>query len=300
MSSVTLVFSTFSPPAALADTVRRLVVSHPVVIVDDGGADPHGIYPGLVSAGAEVIRQPTNEGIAAALNVGVVHAFAAGADAVVTFDQDSTPAETTIDVLHDTWTRISATGERVSGIVPAEFAQVKQTRSESEFPTARRVIQSGMLIPRSAFDEIGPFDESLFIDLVDTDWELRCLRAGSRIVAAPTRIDHELGRTVTLAPLGSVPPHVTTMVSTPFRYYYRARNRLILTRRYLRHAPGRILADLAIDIAYFAVIAASARPRTSMLALLMRGARDGVRGRGGRAPAEVQTIARPIRWSVRP
>lgn len=298
MSDTAVVFSTFDPPLALVETVSRLVNDHPVVVVDDGGRDPRGVLPKIEAAGATVIRQERNAGIAAALNVALRTAFDGGADSVVTFDQDSTPSTGTIGSLRAALDRARSASVAVAGIVPAEFAQVRQTRSLDDLATARRVIQSGMLVPRDAFDELGPFDESLFIDLVDTDFEMRALSNGRRIVAAPTRIDHELGRTLALAPLSPLPPTVRTMVSTPFRYYYRMRNRLILTRRYGRSATGRMLVDLAVDLAYFLLVAASARPRRVMVGILGRGALDAVRGRRGRAPETIYQAASRVSWST--
>jgi rhamnosyltransferase len=59
-----------------------------------------------------------------------------------------------------------------------------------------------------------------------------------------------------------------------------------------------MVTDLAIDLAYFALVAASARPRRLMAAVLVRGAVDGCLGRGGRAPAKTQVAAARISWSV--
>jgi len=300
MSDLALVFSTFNPTPSLIETVRGLASQHPIIVVDDGGGDPNDVFPRLLDLGARVLRRPSNDGIAAALNAAITVAFEGGASAVVTFDQDSTPSSDTLRVLRTTWERASSADHRISGVVPAQFAEVRQTRSDDALPVARRVIQSGMLIPRGAWDSVGPFDEALFIDLVDTDYELRSMALGFRIIAAPTRIEHELGRPARLRPFAPLPPTISTMVSTPFRYYYRMRNRLILTRRHLRTAPLRVLADLAIDLAYFALIAASARPRRLMVAILFRGAADGCRGRGGRAPAKTQAAAARISWSVSP
>lgn len=298
MSDLALVFSTFDPLPSLCDTVRRFTSEHPIIIVDDGGRDPHGVLPQLSALGAQVIRHDDNSGIAAALNSGMEAAFAGGATMVVTFDQDSTPSRDTIEMLRVTLEHAMSEGIRVAGIVPAEFAQVRQSRSREALATASRVIQSGMLIPRAAFDALGRFDESLFIDLVDTDYEMRALAHGFRIVAAPTRIDHELGRSVSLAPLAPLPPRIRTMVSTPFRYYYRARNRLVLTRRFVRTAPARMTIDLLIDLAYFALIVASSRPRRAMLAIICRGFLDAFKGRSGRAPEGIAAAADRITWST--
>ncbi|WP_334147008.1 glycosyltransferase [Microbacterium sp.] len=298
MSDLALVFSTFNPPRSLVETVRLLSERYPIVVVDDGGTDPHDVLPALAETGAHVVRQPRNSGIAAALNVGCTIALDDGAELVVTFDQDSTPLPETIETLRTSYLQAAHDGLPIAGIVPKQFAQVQQSRSDAQHAVARRVIQSGMLMPSSALEALGLFDESLFIDLVDTDYEMRALSRGFRILAAPTRIEHELGSPVRLAPFAPLPPTIPTMASTPFRYYYRVRNRIVLTRRYFRTAPGRMTTDLFIDLVYFALIALAARPRRSMLNVILRGARDGFRRRGGRAPDVVYATASRITWSV--
>lgn len=298
MSDLALVFSTFDPPRRLVETVRTLAATYPVLVVDDGGTDPYAVLPDLVAAGARVLRQPLNSGIAAALNVACTAAIESGAHLIITFDQDSGPLPETIEALRSSYELVSADGTKIAAVVPRQFAQVRQSRSRKQHADARRVIQSGMLLPSDALDTLGLFDESLFIDLVDTDYEMRALARGFRIVAAPTRIDHELGSSVRLAPFAPFPLTVRTMASTPFRYYYRIRNRLIITRRYFRSAPLRIIADLLTDLAYFALIALAARPRRAMLRVFLSGALDGLRRRGGRAPDRIYARGGRITWSL--
>jgi len=297
MSDVAVVFTTFNPGRPFLQTVREALRGHPVIVVDDGSSRGAEVLDEAAGLGAVVVRQPENGGIGAALNAGVRVALDGGSRFVVTFDQDSAPERETIDALRDTYERLAAAGEEVAAVVPGRFAAVRQAISSAESPDARRVIQSGMLIPRETFATIGEFDESLFIDLVDTDFELRILGRGHRIVAAPTRIGHELGQTVRLRPFDRLPFTITTMASTPFRYYYRLRNRITLTRRYFRQEPLRMARDLLVDLVYFGVILMCARPRRAMGAVLGRGLRDGLRGRGGRIPSELARRATTIRWS---
>lgn len=297
MSDTTVVFSTYHPSPDFVGTVEALLPRFSVVIVDDGTPEESPTLDAAAQLGATVIRQPENRGIAAALNLGLRTAFDAGASFVVTFDQDSAPEDATIDVLRTTFDEVPDATATVAAIVPAQFAAVTQSRATGDYPNARRVIQSGMLISVGAYRRLGPFDEALFIDLVDTEFELRALARGYRILAAPTRIDHELGRTLPLKPFAPLPFTVTTMASTPFRYYYRVRNRLALTRRYFRLLPWRIMRDLAVDGAYFALIALSARPRRRMVGVMWAGARDGLHRRGGKMPTATAAQASEISWA---
>lgn len=296
-SDVAVVFTTFHPAEPFIDVVRGLSADFPVIVVDDGTTGDDRVLGAVEDLGALVLRQPENLGIAAALNVGLHAAFSRGSEYAITFDQDSTPRRDTVEVLRAAFSALPES-QRVAAVVPGRFADVEQSSGDGAYPEARRVIQSGMMLSAGSFDALGDFDERLFIDLVDTEYELRIVASGRRIVAAPTSIGHELGRTLALRPLGPLPPTITTMASTPFRYYYRARNRVLITRRYFAALPVRTTRDLLVDLAYFAVILASARPRRAMARVLARGFRDGFRGRGGRMPAQTADRARTVSWST--
>lgn len=296
-NDVAVVFTTFHPSESFVDVVRSLRADFPVIVADDGTEGPSPVLDAVESLGAVVIRQPENLGIAAALNTGLHAAFARGSGFAITFDQDSTPRRDTVEVVRAAFAELHESPQ-VAAVVPGRFADVTQTSGRGAHPDARRVIQSGMMLSAKSFEELGDFDEGLFIDLVDTEYELRIISSGRRIVAAPTRIGHELGRTLGLRPFGTLPPTVTTMASTPFRYYYRARNRVLITRRYFTALPARTARDLLVDLAYFALILTSARPRRAMALVLARGFRDGFRGRGGRMPAEIADRARTVSWST--
>lgn len=157
-----------------------------------------------------------------------------------------------------------------------------------------------MLIPASTYEDLGPLREDLFIDLVDTELELRCLAADRPVLSVrAAAIDHELGRMTRLLPLG---PRwrfigVRTMVSSPFRYYYRARNRVALWREFGRRLFWRMAVDTASDVVYGIVVWASARPRGAFARLVREGVRDGRTGRMGRIRPAVADVAATIRWS---
>ena len=85
------------------------------------------------------------------------------------------------------------------------------------------VIASGMLISREAWDVVGPFDEKLFIDWVDTEWCWRAITKDMVIVQTPSvMISHELGYGQKNFAGRSVTIH------NSFRNYYKIRNAIYL------------------------------------------------------------------------
>ncbi|MDY0830361.1 glycosyltransferase [Microbacterium sp. BG28] len=305
MTKTWVVFSAFRPDPDLVESVRAAIaeVARRVVVVDDGsGPGWDEVWDEVESAGAQVLRADENSGIGAALNRGVRHALEAGASAVLTFDQDSTISPGFVDALQRAFEGAEGAGVRVAFVVPESFAGVSQVHNrDGGVLRTRHSIQSGMLVPRSTWERVGLLREDLFIDLVDTEFELRCAAAGLVGVAAPgLGLGHALGRQYARELFGrrvrlpGIPDVVT--LSSPFRYYYRVRNRRVVNKLYLRSAPAWVLRDTALEIIHFVNALMLARPRRALLALYRRGWRDGGQGRGGRMPSELQRVAAEIVW----
>jgi glycosyltransferase involved in cell wall biosynthesis len=97
--------------------VRR--AGYPVVVVDDGSPDDTADI--AAAAGAEVVRHPFNLGQGAALQTGIDHALAQGAEFVVTFDADGQHRVSEIPRLTDALVRERADfalGSRFLGQAP--------------------------------------------------------------------------------------------------------------------------------------------------------------------------------------
>lgn len=298
---VDAVISAFEPDADLLGRVRGLLPQvRRLVVVDDGSRDP---WPFELPDEVRVIRLAENSGIAAALNRGVEDCLAAGADAVLTLDQDSELPEDGVDRLVDA---LHASGERTAFAAPEYFAGVRQVHRVDDRGrlVTRHTIQSGMLVPASTWHEAGLLREDLFIDLVDTEFEMRCSSFGLDGVAAPgLHLGHRLGtqqrRHGWLGRLGIVGISRLTL-STPFRYYYRVRNRVVVNRERLPGTRGWRTRDTLIEAIHFVNVLTLARPRRSMWRLMSRAVRDGRAGRTGRMPTELTAVARQVRWAADP
>jgi rhamnosyltransferase len=305
-SPVWAVFSTFRPGDGAFDAVSSVISQVEGVIVIDDGSGPAAepVLVRLEAAGASVVRRPSNDGIATALNDGIERAIRAGAEFVITFDQDSRVEEGFVRDLvaaHDAATR---TGARVGLVVPEYFAGVRQqTGPVAPFGDAANVIQSGMLIPAVVIAEAGPLRDDFFIDLVDMEFGLRLRAGGWRVLAAGgVRMEHTLGtryrrelfgRTVALP---GVPSEFS--LSTPFRYFYRLRNRLILNREYFFSAPGQIIRETVLDGIHFVNAWWVARPRRALARVYRAALVAAVRDRMGRMPEALMPIAAEIRWDA--
>lgn len=90
---VAIVIPAYNEAATIADIVERAARIAPVIVVDDGSEDDTAER--LAAAPVTLLRNPTNQGKAAALWRGMNEALTAGFEAVVTLDGDGQhdPAE---------------------------------------------------------------------------------------------------------------------------------------------------------------------------------------------------------------
>lgn len=240
----------------------------------------------------ELVQMSANLGLGAAQNAGIQLARPAGASHVLVLDQDSQPMPDMVDRLLVASERLQSAGVRVAAVAPVYADTVagpasgfvrlgwldfkKQTALPGqEVVEADFVISSGSLISVSVLDDIGPMDESLFIDHVDTEWCLRAQSKGYRLFGVPSaRMVHSLGDRRTrlwFLRWRNVPYH------SPFRYYYILRNSLLMQRRSYMPIKWRI-AELIRCCRVICFYSLFGRQRLACLRMMMRGIVDGFRG----------------------
>lgn len=290
-NGVVAVIVTFHPdPNALTRLLQALALQvDGVVVVDNASAS----LPDMTAL-VQLIRLPRNEGVAAAQNVGLRAAAAAGARYALLLDQDSVPEADMCAALLAALEAARGDGVRVGAVGP--LVVDPQGRSEG-FVIFRRgryeavgldsaaswvpcdmLIASGSLIPLDVVHEVGAMAERLFIDKVDTEWSLRAAAHGFALIGAPrARLHHRLGlRRWRVWWFG----WRELSLHLPFRYYYIVRNGFLVRR--LPHASAvwcradrRQLLSLLL---YFGVLAPG---RWRALWMMVRGAYDGLRGVDG-------------------
>jgi rhamnosyltransferase len=235
---------------------------------------------------ATLLKLDKNLGLGAAYNLAADRARERGATHLLLLDQDSVPAQGLVAALMDAFKQpgpVAAAGalwrDRRTGD-DGFFVQLPRWGARQYRPAAGEVvavdflISSGSLIALSALAAVGPFDDELFIEHVDTDWAL-CARAkGYRLYGvADARLDHAFGEET--QSVAAFVLHRRFFVYPPIRNYYLLRNSLILWRR--PYAPWRwVLYDarrLVLLMLYYALFVP---PRRERVHFMFRALRDGL------------------------
>jgi rhamnosyltransferase len=196
---VCAVIITYNPhPAFLGNIAAAGAQVGHVVVVDNGssGETEEHLHALEARQDCTVIRNRQNLGIAAALNLGVKYAMEAGFDWVATFDQDSRISEGFISQMLDTY-RQASHPEKVALIAPTYVD--RESGIQQPIMRARNgenlvTMTSGNMLPSSAIQNLGAFDESLYMDYVDIEFCLRARRQGMRILQSPAVLFHSCGR----------------------------------------------------------------------------------------------------------
>ncbi len=262
-----------------------------VWVADNGSSDAAGISA-LVTEfdNARILPLGHNFGVATALNRLAEHAEADGAGWLVTLDQDSVSPVGMVEEL------CSRCNERIGIVTPYIVDRNKMTPEEHRAlalppveqyrqPARRGAITSGALVSLRVWREVGGYDDAFFIDYVDYDFNQRVFEAGYLIVRANrTFLLHEVGRATRtwlriprkdLSGRWAVEPFYT-FGHSPERCYFKARNRVLFTRKHGRRLGithegiWQIPQQVALTVLF-----ESQRP--AKLAAFARGVRDGMR-----------------------
>lgn len=262
-----------------------------IIIVNNG---PAHTLPSLNDFQRLSLLEPgSNLGVAAAINLGAAAAIREGACYLLLFDQDSLPANDMVARLYEAYRLLEGESGNVAAVGPAIVDS--QTGRVVPFVGARarvvggrvmvcpvdRLLSSGSFLSLEHYRRIGPMDEGLFIDLVDTEWFLRAASMGYQAFGVPlARMSHQLGVGAARYWCGRwryLPRHGV------FRSYYMVRNRILLFSRPYIPAACR-LQELFMAL-YLLVAGLVLLPRRWMrFRMVMQGVGDGVRGRDGKGP----------------
>lgn len=287
VDNVVAVIVTLLPESDVIRHVEALIGRVVRVVVVDNGSGP-GAAPMLDAIAelpsVEVIRNPVNEGIGHALNQGVQAAIAAGAEWLLTLDQDAAPTDEIVSVAGRTFERYPS---------PDRIAVIGTTAFES--PLARLagqgdrgepwiepsvVITAGSFISLAALVRIGGFREDLFVDYVDSEFCLRAHARGYRILAsrAPA-MTHRIGQP-TERWMGFRAVHPTN--HSALRRYYITRNRFFVWRGYWRTEPRYVAMDVVAAHKELVKLLLFEKDRGMKVRAMAAGLRDGLRSVTGK------------------
>jgi rhamnosyltransferase len=291
MKNVCAIVVTYHPDEAVWPNLAAIRRQVDRVVVVDNSADAvtaERLSTLAAEGGYEVILNPENLGIAAALNAGAARAIARGYEWLATFDQDSRVPDGFVATLLGQLAAFP-NRDRVAIVSPLYVDRFLGTVSSpsmrlngglDEAVPVRVTASSGNLVRARAFEALGGLRADFFIDCVDFEFCLRARRAGWLVLEArKARLEHAQGRAERRKLLWRRP----VVNDYPAeRRYYQARNRLILIARYATFDPSWIFRDAFGYTCDTVKMLLFCRERPRKIRAMLRGVAHAFTGRRGR------------------
>jgi rhamnosyltransferase len=223
---IAAIFTTYKPDCHFRKRINSVVQSCYRTIVVDNTPGGHA-FSEMDLVDISLFQDGINKGLGSALNIGIQEAQRQGCDAVVLFDQDSSPNEEFIKSLIDT---LSDVGPRtIIGPLLIDDQKQKEINLDnsskhcSEFEEVTCIATSGMCFRLDGVDSDDGFTEDFFLDFVDFEWCWRMRHKGWRILRLTyLPMLHRLGLAQRKF-LG-----LTYHVPAPYRHYFQFRDALKL------------------------------------------------------------------------
>jgi GT2 family glycosyltransferase len=265
-----------------------------LLVVDNGSTDDSPDRIAREFPEATMIRIPSNQGYAAGANHGLDEACRRGADLVLFLAADTTIAPEMIGRLVTTAmtsSQIGIIGPRImhhdapmtlqhgAGYINALGQAVN--RPHEKTTDCEWVTGCGFMVRAStlrALPEPRGFDERFFAYWEDVDFSFRIAAAGYRVVYEPAA---EMWHKESAATQRS-----ESMTKKRSRNYYLLRNQFLFARRHLPRTVRmrRFVRGLTLEMPRSVLGWIRRQGLSRDVLLVLRAYRDGVLGRGGRAP----------------
>lgn len=262
----------------LKENISAVIVqcSH-VYLVDNGSKNIDNVFELLKrfnQSRITVISNTENLGIAKALNQLTVAAQEDGFRWILTLDQDSVSPPNIVEEFVK-----YANNQNVGMLCPVIYDRNKGVVVEAKdgYKEIDECITSGSLLNISAWENIGGFDETMFIDGVDFDICYRLRKAGYKIL--------QVKSVVLLHELGHIEYHrfllwkVLVKNHSAFRKYYIAKNIIYMARK--RNSLLLIFKGILQEIKLIAIVVLYEDDKKDKLMRIVKGMYDGLTERIG-------------------
>lgn len=225
------VYTTYKPDSNFMQRIDPILSSCEITIVVDNTPGANSFFS---SNKLHVIQDGVNHGLGKALNLGVLKARELGCNAVVLFDQDSSPSSKFINDMKEGLKDAMIKFGNVCCVGPQHLddsiEEKSIIRNRFKFLEVSCLATSGMMFLIDDDIQLQRFSESLFLDLVDFDWCWKMRETGIRIIRLQQVIMyHRLGLAQRKF-LG-----FTYHIPAPYRHYFQFRDTLNMLA--WRHAP---------------------------------------------------------------
>ncbi len=290
MNKVAAIIVSYNPDNNLLDSVNLLINQvEKIIIVDNGSKDKNkkdiNLIKDIDKQKINIVFNEENLGIATALNIGVKQALKDGYDWILTMDQDSKASSNMIEKMLEVYNNIDKNErDNILSIFPnfvdERVQSIEENSNMSSYEYVDADITSGNLLKAEVFDKVGFFDDSLFIDLVDTDFCMRLNEKNIKMIKVRDAIlYHSLGESQSVK---SGFLKFNTSNHSALRRYYMTRNRFYTWEKYKDLNSFTLNRDKKLFKKEFVKIILGEKDKVNKIRMVFKGYKDykkGIRGK---------------------
>ena len=202
-------------------------------IIDNSKENNKNLADSLNILKTEYIYNDKNLGIAKALNLACEKAANDNFEWILTMDQDSSFDSDSINAYFRAFEKM--TKNNVGIISPRHILKndIDKFSDVKESAEVDHVMTSGNLLNLKIWEEIGRFDENLFIDEVDSEICFRIIENGYKVIQLnKIRMFHELGN---LEKKNFFTRKISVLNHNHIRKYYIMRNKFYMLKKYKKY-----------------------------------------------------------------
>ena len=287
MCKVAAIIVSYNPDSNLFDSINLLLNQvEKVIIVDNGSKEKYVKYIKSINEDKiEIILNKENLGIATALNIGVRKALENGYEWILTMDQDSKASPDMVKKMFNVYNSINREERKdilsiFPNFVDERIQSIEENSNMNSYEYVDADITSGNLLRKEVFEKVGFFDDSLFIDLVDTDFCMRLNEKGIKMIKIRDAVlYHSLGQSKTIKGiLGSF----NTSNHSALRRYYMTRNRFYIWEKYKGLNSFTLNRDKKLFKKEFVKIILGEKDKVNKIKMVLRGYKDYKKGIKGK------------------
>ena len=290
MEKIATIVVTYNPDEGLNKSTKSLIKQVDSIIMVDNGSNDEGKeiinkIKNKYGEKIEVIFNEENLGIATALNKGVKYALNNDYKWILTMDQDSCAEENMVKIMLETYYAIDENERKdILSLFPTfidrGIESLDKNNENVKYEYVDAEITSGNLLKAEIFEKAGFFDESLFIDMVDTDYCMRLNELGIKMIRISGAIlNHSIGNSKQVKKLFGT---FNTSNHSATRRYYMTRNRFYTWNKYKNLNSFTLNRDKKLFKKEFVKIILGEDDKLNKVKMVLKGYKDyknGVRGK---------------------
>ena len=290
MEKIAAIVVTYNPDEGLNKSTKSLIKQVDSIIMVDNGSNDEGKeiinkIKNKYGEKIEVIFNEENLGIATALNKGVKYALNNDYKWILTMDQDSCAEENMVKIMLETYYAIDENERKdILSLFPTfidrGIESLDKNNENVKYEYVDAEITSGNLLKAEIFEKAGFFDDSLFIDMVDTDYCMRLNELGIKMIRISGAIlNHSIGNSKQVKKLFGT---FNTSNHSATRRYYMTRNRFYTWNKYKNLNSFTLNRDKKLFKKEFVKIILGEKDKVNKVKMVLKGYKDyknGVRGK---------------------